>query len=478
MHHEIRLGVTGLRRTGKTVFLTSLVYQLEQLGSEGLDAFANRGVTIWPAKIVGGGSSLPPFPYKEMLGRLRSPETPWPAPTDTESELVLEFTFQANPYPRRLGKILRWPLGVAKDRGTVRLILHDYPGEFLLDAPLIKQTYSAWSATAYDRMCGQCPEAAVAYGEQANRTLLTDGAAEHDSLAAPLRELRNAYGRFIAIARTAGMEMLQPGIALASLASLAQPAEQITDWHEGLLPFVPLPPSVPDDHAAKFELAKRYDAYCKLRVQPFLNRVGTSSRQIVLVDVLRVLRNGVDCYNDTQRCLASIMEAYRYNGVGRQFARNLPPGLRPAERVGRVIFAATKADQALKSHRGNLVRLLETLVRKAQARCATGVGPVRHEWFTSLRATADRQGQWNGRPAEALFGKLVGEDTATDRNPGTVPSDWPSGADTDPWPFGSEQYKFPDFSPPSLPPRDGVPWPHLNLDCLLWQVLADCFHVS
>jgi predicted YcjX-like family ATPase len=342
-------------------------------------------------------------------------------------------------------------------------------------AALVKQSYATWSSATFERMGDQCHAASKEYHELVDRTLSPGGGHEPDVFEQQIAEIRNAYGRYIALARTAGMEMLQPGMALATL---KEPIESVTTWTDEMLPFVPLPQTVPNDHPVKLEFARCFDAYLKERVLPFVKRLGKSSRQIVLVDVLRVLRNGVQCFNDTQRCLATIIGAYRYNGEVRQRAQYLPRGLRPSSRVSRVIFAATKADHALKSHRANLGKLLEVLVQRAQGRCASGVGPIKYEWFTSLRATSDRHVQWNGRPAEALFGRLVDDAEPIERNPGVVPSDWPTGADNDPWPFKCGRFLFPHFAPPSLPPRDLVPWPHINLDSLLWDSLADCFHVQ
>lgn len=477
MHHDIHLGITGLRRTGKTVFLTALIYQLEQLGSQGLNAFANRGVRLETAEILGndGNNGLAKLPYEETLGRLRTSAcAAWPNSTDSESGLVLKIPFRANAY-RRLGKILRMPLGLLRDRGSIRLFLHDYPGEFLLDTPLAKYSYGSWSSTALDRMAGQCPDRAAAYHKELEQIFSTSDDADDTRLARQLAEVRNAYGRYLAAARSAGMEMLQPGMTLASL---KEPIQNIAAWTADLLPFAPLSNAVPDDHPAKLDFAKRFDAYVKERVAPFIKRLRRSSRQIVLVDVLRVLHNGVQCFNDTQQCLATIIGAYRYNGELRQIGQGLPRSLRPPSFVSRVIFAATKADHAVKSHRANLGRLLEILVQRARSRCAAGPVPIKYEWFTSLRATADCRVPWNDRPAEALYGRLIDDAEAKVRNPGVVPNEWPTGGDDDPWPFESERFVFPHFAPRSLPPRDLVPWPHINLDSVLWESLADCFYVQ
>ena len=50
MVREIHLGVTGLRQSGKTVFLTALAYQLTQCGSDGLSAFDGQQIELFPGR--------------------------------------------------------------------------------------------------------------------------------------------------------------------------------------------------------------------------------------------------------------------------------------------------------------------------------------------------------------------------------------------------------------------------------------------
>jgi len=474
MHHDIHLGITGLRRTGKTVFLTSLIYQLKERGSAGLNAFENKGVKLLPAKIVSTDDPLPPFPYEDNLKRLKMPVPAWPERSVSEFACTLELSYEAGRYASKLRK---WPLaalGMARDRGTLRLHLHDYPGEFLLDTPMMGQSYDKWATETIVRMRLHCSDVAEAYVTRASAIGDATSVASESAVA----ELRTTYGRYLGVARCRGMEMLQPGIALAAL---GKPFDEVTEWTAGALPFVPLPDQVSASHPLRSEMKMAFEKYRTGRVEPFARRLHRNGRQIVLVDILRILRNGVECFNDTQECLATIMEAYRRNLAWRAFAQKLPRPVRPRSHISRIVFAATKADHALKSHRANLRLLLEDIVRKAEGRLAKGVGPMFHEWFSSLRCTKDRDGTVNGRPAEALLGRLRGEDGGKPpipRNPGVVPIQWPQGGQGDEWPFGCKRFAFPEFEPESLRPRDGVPWQQMNLDALLWTVLGDCFLVQ
>ena len=217
MRQHINLGVTGLRRSGKTVFLTALIYQLTERGSDGLRAFEHRGIKLWPAKIVEQGDDLPPFPYEEFLASLRRQQPQWPSPTDQEYACTLEMVYDGVPYSNRVQKLWRRCWGEARDHGTIRLALHDYPGEYLLDTPLPRADYRRWSKETLDRMASQCLDARREYhgavAEWLKRCFEEAASPAGEGFEVPA-ELQQAYGRFLRAARQRGMEMLQPGMAL------------------------------------------------------------------------------------------------------------------------------------------------------------------------------------------------------------------------------------------------------------------------
>ena len=141
---RLRIGVTGLARAGKTAFLTSVAANLlaQADGNDVLPALgvrlAGRGfrVTVAPA----GAEALPRFEYPAHLAALAADPPRWPARTDAVSILALEV---------RVG----WTglLGALPPRRLVLEFL-DYPGEWLLDLPLLGQNFSAWSAQILRRL--------------------------------------------------------------------------------------------------------------------------------------------------------------------------------------------------------------------------------------------------------------------------------------------------------------------------------------
>src|SRR6478735_974112 len=124
----LRLGVTGLSRAGKTVFITALVHGLIRGGRFPVfEALANgriAGAKLAPQP----DDAVPRFDYE---GHVRSVviERQWPESTRQISELRVVIDYQS------AGGAMR----------TLTLDIVDYPGEWLLDLPLLDKSYEQWS---------------------------------------------------------------------------------------------------------------------------------------------------------------------------------------------------------------------------------------------------------------------------------------------------------------------------------------------
>jgi predicted YcjX-like family ATPase len=138
----IRVAVTGLSRAGKTVFLTSLIHNLVALGRRlnTLPALRNHleaagGSRLHTIRVCSAGvEAIPHFDYAAKLALLASGTPDWPSRTEDLAQIALEVELdRVSPFWQKLG------------RRRVRLELLDYPGEWLLDLPLLSQTYKDWS---------------------------------------------------------------------------------------------------------------------------------------------------------------------------------------------------------------------------------------------------------------------------------------------------------------------------------------------
>src|SRR5262249_8008812 len=156
-----------------------------------------------------------------------------------------------------LGKLLSEITG-SPARLTLRIV--DYPGEWLLDLPLLEQTYSEWSrATIYSMRTGSRAEIAgnfLSYvsGHRPDETASDEVAkAAHDLYSAFLLKARDQYG----------LSYLQPGrfLCRGTLpdASYLWFAPLEVDRHPD--PFAP--------HSLGALMAERFETYKREVISPF-----------------------------------------------------------------------------------------------------------------------------------------------------------------------------------------------------------------
>lgn len=432
---RVRVAVTGLARAGKTALLASTAANLLALGA-GLPTLPllsqhlgrrRLSVRVAPA----GAESLPRFDHAAHIAALAADPPRWPERTQAVSVLALDLAVEREA-----------ALGGLFGERRIRLELLDYPGEWLLDLPLLAEDFSTWSASALARL-ERAPPAlvrdflALAHG-------LPAGAAADETLA------RTGHGLYraalVRLRDEARLSLLQPG------RFLMPPPGPEPPWME----FFPLPGSSP---LARL-LASRFDAYrAAVRRDLMEGRLASVDRVLVLADVLAALAAGPAAFADMAAALGAAAAALRYDT---SFLRAIPlldRLLPPA--IGRAVFAATKADHVAARQRGNLAALMAALVRLP----ADAPQPVSLA-VAAVRATEDFVWTLEGRNVSAVRGRVQGENRLTRSYPGEVP-DHPPDASFWAHPFLS----VPAFEP--MRPLPGGAIPHLGLDALLLALLGD-----
>ncbi|HSM42602.1 MAG TPA: YcjX family protein, partial [Afifellaceae bacterium] len=310
----LRLGVTGLSRAGKTVFITALVHNLIYGGRLPLFGAYAEGRLADAELQPQPDDAVPRFAYEDHVRDLVQRRI-WPQSTRQISELRLTIHYEsARMLKRRLGP------------GTLHLDIVDYPGEWLLDLPLLNQSFAEWSesALALARAEGRAEAAAPflsALGQAAPLAELDEPQAQ---------ALTAAFKDYLAAARAAGFSGCAPGRFLMPGELEGSPA----------LTFCPLPKPETrpkgDSLYAAFE--RRFEAYKRIVVKPFFrDHFARIDRQIVLVDALGAIRAGPRAVEDLRVAMADILSAFR-PGKNTWLSRIL------TRRVERVAFAATKAD--------------------------------------------------------------------------------------------------------------------------------------
>ena len=135
--------VTGLSRSGKTVFTTSLIHNLLSAVHNPnrmplLDVVGERRLVAANLESA-GAQTLPRFPYVQNIDTMASGSPDWPERTADISEIGIDVHFTP---ASTFGKLFSDLRGSAATL-TIRIV--DYPGEWLLDLPLLEPSYAEWS---------------------------------------------------------------------------------------------------------------------------------------------------------------------------------------------------------------------------------------------------------------------------------------------------------------------------------------------
>ena len=101
---SVRLGVTGLSRAGKTVFITSLVRNLTAGGRLPFLGLTREGRMLEAILEPQPDDDVPRFDYERHVAALTAAEPAWPDSTRTISELRVTIRYQPGSSMGRLDR--------------------------------------------------------------------------------------------------------------------------------------------------------------------------------------------------------------------------------------------------------------------------------------------------------------------------------------------------------------------------------------
>ena len=462
VHPTVRLGVTGLTQAGKTVFITALVHNLLQ--GRRLPVFeAFSSGRIARARLEPQpDDAVPRFDYESHIHSLIDARR-WPESTRRISELRLMLDYQSTSGRAR----------------TLTLDIVDYPGEWLLDLPLLDKSYADWSAETL-KLSRQGPRAKLAEAWHAHLATLKPEDAEDEQAALTAARLFTAYLKAGRHERYA-MSLLPPGRFLMPGDLAGSPA----------LTFAPL--ELAGSGAAPAGslwamMERRYDAYRQVVVKPFFREhFARLDRQIVLVDALAALNAGPAALRDLEAALAAILDCFRAGS--RSWLSTI---FRP--RIDRILFAATKADHLHHANHDRLERILARMTERAISRAEFAGATIDVVALAAVRATREAMVARGRERLPSIIGipiagERVGEKSSQDAFdgeseavmfPGDLPDDPAALFAEDAAAFkglttaaaGEADYRFLRFRPPRA---DGNPphLPHIRLDRALQFLLGD-----
>ncbi|KAA0697572.1 YcjX family protein [Neorhizobium sp. P12A] len=458
----IRLGVTGLSRSGKTVFISSLVHNLLNGGRlplfEAVQSGRVSSVQLEPQP----DDAVPRFQYEDHIRALVK-ERIWPDSTRAISELRITLQYQSASGWNRLFS-----------PGRLSIDIVDYPGEWLLDLPLLGKDYGTFSEETL--ALAQTGIRAELSRDWLALTEATDIDKPADEMQA--RDLSQAFTAYLRACKSdeRSLSTLPPGRFLLPGDLDGSPA----------LTFAPLIPPK-DGHPSRGSLwammERRYEAYKAVVVKPFFREhFARLDRQIVLVDALQAINRGPEAVQDLERALTDVLACFR-PGTNSLLSSLL------GRRIDRVLVAATKADHLHHESHDRLEALTRRLVDRAIERIGMAGAGIDVMALASVRATREATVQRDGHTLPVIVGTPMDRETIGDetfdglRKTAIFPGDLPENPK---WLFEALESNpanvhLPDvnvvrFRPPELDETGGgikLSVPHIRLDRAMQFLFGD-----
>ena len=452
----LRLGVTGLSRAGKTVFITALAHNLIHGGRLPVFEAARSGRLSRAYLEHQPDDAVPRFQYEDHVDALVTART-WPESTRAISEFRLTVEFESASGWNRMFS-----------RGRLSIDIVDYPGEWLLDLPLLGKSYQTFSKEALE-----LADLPVRHDLAADWVALVrsvDPAAPADEMTA--RRLAEAFAAYLRACKQddRALSTLPPGRFLMPGDLEGSPALTFS-------PLVLVPEKSAKAGSLQAMMERRYEAYKTHVVKPFFREhVARLDRQIVLIDALQAMNAGPAALIDLERALAEILACFRIGRGG--FFTDLF-----SHRIDRILVAATKADHLHHESHDRLQAIVRRLADRAMKRASFAGAELDVLAMAAVRATREGTVTQGGETLPVIIGTpLAGEtiggqcfdgETETAVFPGDLPVD-PALAFSPEAEAGT--LRFVRFRPPKLErTAEGatLSLPHIRLDRALQFLLGD-----
>lgn len=449
---HVRLGVTGLSGAGKTAFITGLVYQLLNLVDKKdnlplLQAARTQRI-IGVKRVMQPDLSIASFDYNAAISSLENTIPQWPTSTKTISELRLAIKYRPE----------RGLLSNFTDTATLYLDIVDYPGEWLLDLPMLNQSFMAWCQMQHNNI--EVFSSSTYYSAFINalQSIRFDSTADEQEL----KHIADIYQKLINdLVRHHGFYDVQPGRMLL-------PGE-LADTP--LLTFFPILSKNPDlferlekskKNSFYHVLNARYTEYVNKVIRPFYkDYFANFDRQLVLVDCLTALNNGKSQFENMCLALTNINESFKF-GKNNLFKRLFSP------RIDKLLFAATKIDHVTRSEQANVLSLLNRMLMQSQQFARFDGCQVESMVISAIKSTRYACVKSNNDDIEVVQGRTLKNGELIRIFPGEVPKKLPTA---DFWQH--QGFDFCAFQPPMKNECDNEIYPHIRLDHVIEYLIGD-----
>ena len=449
--NHIRLAVTGLSRSGKTAFITSFVDQLLHIQPEknahlNLFAAARNGQILSVKRIAQGDPTVPRFEYDRNRACFEQEEPKWCPSTTGISEIRLAIRY------RNRSSFSR----IFKETSTLYLDIFDYPGEWLLDLPLMSQSFKEWSQAQQVVHTGERAKLAQAWLNEVKKLDLSAVADENR-----LADLSDIYTAYLLQCKQAGMQYIQPGRFVLPNAERGAPVYQFfplldlseQEWQSLENSAV---------NSVFHTLKKRYRQYQDKIVKPFYKDYFSQfDRQVILADCLTPLNHSQQAFIEMKIGLQQLFKHFHYGNRSlfhRLFSSN----------IDKLLFAATKADHITSDQLPNLESLMRQLVQEGGRHAEFDGIETAYQAISAIRATEAVTVSENGQSFKAIRGVRTKDKRQVTQFAGSVPNRLPN---SDFW--QNHTFDFDQFEPRKI--DFGQALPHLRMDSVLQFLLGDLF---
>jgi predicted YcjX-like family ATPase len=431
----IKVAITGMSRSGKTVFLTSLINQL--IANDKLPYLNEKLGRKFVARLLPPDSIYMRFDYYNKLRALRSDTPKWPKSTKAVSKTTVQLEFKSE-YSFLENQI-------------INLELIDYPGEWLLDLAMLEQSYEEWS------------ESMIRLAKESSRKdfskewLLDLGQynlhkrGDTQEVEAQLVDL---YGEYLKSLYYQEYSFMQPG-------RFIEPGDMKDD---PLLLFCPLPTPMGEvDEGSVYDTFRnRYEVYVGEVVKRlYLEHFKTFDSQVILVDLVKTLNEGEAVFNDMHLALKNILKTFTY-GTNNIFSKFFDL------KIDHVLFAATKADHIPLNAHNSYEKLLRQMIWDIKKELDVQHIDTEVTVFSAVKSTQFVKANLNGIAVDCVRGIVEGESEPSTHFPGILPKDY-----NDPNFWENADFNFMTFKPISFPPRDTSAVEHIRMDRLIYSLLKD-----
>lgn len=462
-----KIAVTGISNSGKTVFLTSLLWQLHEF--EGADFGLESGAKIRGFRIVRNESTFPFYKFQDAMAK----QGEWPSKTKDVHRYVGEFNRSDR----------RW-------KQQVEFL--DFPGERIADAAIAGyDDFGDWSDHMFDHFESDSDYRSAAHeyrqelegilSDPENRLQRESENIEQQGLKGLRQKIRKGMGEILSgrqgeddrlrnqVVRSYRKvlahwaldckPLISPSVFLldrnGDSARPAPPnvlAEERLCGLDATSQFAPLPQRVRETNSRLVRtMQSHYQRYRKELVRPLFENLAESQSMIVLVDIPSLLLGGVDRYNDNRQIVLDLFETMQGDSSSGKLLKQLrfwSPALQ------RIAFVATKADLVRRSDLET--GRLKSLLRDMNGRAKNLLPDAEVEWFACSVCVSTTQMD-NGKLRGVLF-EGNPKRVAMEFDVSPLPEEWPSDWD-------QESYQFPSVFP--RPPRNyQTPPRHRSLDAV------------